>query len=275
MIVQEATVTSLGLDRERVDVLWKFVDPKVSLAHEVWVLRSNALGGPYGAVAKTYAATSYTDWEASFSLHNRPYYRLKVVRRDTKEQVQLTDPITHGAKVNIFAREIRRRHNLVFREFTGNPTLYYPLRTEGEACPDCWSELRGQRTQSSCTTCFDTGRILGYYNPLLLWINIHEDERTLVQNVEVDEAVVIGASCLLPGELWLHEGDLVVERHGDRWLLNRFNQTELLRAPVSWRARLHKLPEKDVRHRIPLPSTDVFDKLTESREFKRQYTLNP
>lgn len=274
-VVRKLYVTQIGLDNERNDVFWEFIDPVTYLDYEVWVERSGGVAGPFSVIAKTYGARSYTD-RAVRSLSGHPfYYRLRIVRRKDTVSVQTTPVATMGNAPDLIASEIRRRGNLLLREYTGAPVLYYPVRASGQRCPDCWSDLEKHRVKSNCLTCFDTGFLMGYYTPILTYINVHEESNALTQNAEMDDTNQQTALAMVMGELPVQFGDMIVERDNHRWSVSSWEKTEKLRSVVSFRMRLHLLAENSASYKIPLPSGDPFGDAYRNREYTRPYTLNP
>jgi hypothetical protein len=274
-IVKNLIVTSLGLDNERNDILWAFTDPQASLAYEVWVERSGAVSGPFQLIAKTYNAVSYTDWYKRHDEWSRYFYRLKVMRRKDMSVAEISPEASNEMQPDLVLAEIRRRGNLLLKEFNGSPVLYYPVRTDGTRCPDCWDDLARQRSRSHCKTCFDTGYVAGYYNPVLMYVNIHEDQSQIAQNPETDEMLVRPATAAVPGALTVQFGDLLLERTNIRWTVADIDRTEKLRVKATQHLRLHQIPETDIKYRVPLPQVDTFDQIELNREYSRPYTLNP
>jgi hypothetical protein len=273
-VVKNLKVISIGLNNDRLDVFWEYANPEQALSYEVWIERSGSISGPFSTIAKTYGAVSYTDWTADYDMTQVYYYRLRVVKRDTQDQVQVTKAAWFEEKPDVINAEIRRRNNLLLREYTGVPVLYYPVRNTGTRCPECWGELEDQRVKSKCEVCYDTGYVTGYYTPILMYMNIHEDQNALAQNAEMDEVPIRTATALLTGEFPIHFADLILERNNERWLVSSFDRTEKLRVTASYRVRLHQVLEQDVRFKIPLPDTDIFNRVARSREYTRPYTLN-
>lgn len=265
----------LGTGVDRLDLYWDYVRADTVLSYEVWVERSASISGPYSVIAKTYNARNFAD----LGVHQHPglcfFYRLRVVRRSDGAAVQTTPTAVFEAEPDLVTLEIRRRTNLLLREYTGVPVLYYPVRSTGLRCPDCWSDTQKHRVKSRCTTCYDTGFVTGFYTPMLMHLNIHEDQTMLSQNAETDETVARNATMLVSGNFPLQFSDLVVERTNQRWLVSAWERTEKLRATLSNHVRLHFLPESDIRHGVPLPRPGIFDEAYRNREYTRQYTLNP
>lgn len=275
MILKDFKVTSLGLDNDRIDLLWDYTKPEDALDYEVWVERAGALSGPFSPVGRTYNAVSFTDRSADYDITERSFYRLRVVKRSDLTTLELSETKVYEPEPNLIVREIQLRQNLVQREHSGVPVLYYPTRTTGVRCPDCYDEGVGQQIRSQCESCFDTTYITGYYTPILMYMQIHEDQTALVQNPETDEVPVRTATARITGDIRLQFADLVLESSNERWLVSSWDRTELQRARVSYNARLHHVLETDVRYRVPLPETDIFEKFEKSREYTRPYTLNP
>jgi len=276
-VIREFKVTSLGLDVRRLDTLWSFVRPADALTHEVWVERSSSPGGPFQLIAKTFNAISFTDRNIfGTAVFARYYYRLKVVSRQAPYPVvETTVPREFTHPKDVLGNEIRRRHNLLLREFIGRPMLYYRLRTDGVRCHDCWGDLENQRVKSHCDTCFDTGFITGFFNPVVLMVNMKDDPDALVQNAEVDEAFVHMGSATMTADIEAFIGDLLVESDNTRWLISSLNHSEKLRSRTIQVLGVAHVQKSDVKYKVPLPEPDILSRIPLSREYARPYTLVP
>lgn len=275
MILRNVRVTSMGLDNNRLDVLWEYSNQADALDYEVWVERAGALSGPFVPIGRTYNSVSFTDRSADSDITERYYYRLRVVKRSDLSTLELSGVVVYDDTPNLLVREMQLRQNLVQREYNGIPILYYPVRTTGVRCPECYDPEMGQKIRSQCQICYDTSYITGYYTPMLMYIQLHEDQTALVQNAETDEIPVRTATARITGDINLQFGDLILEHTNERWLVSAWERTELQRARVSLNARLHHVFETDVRYRVPLPESDIFDRFSVSKEYSRPYTLNP
>ena len=277
MILKNVRVTSIGLDNGRMDVLWDFIDPDTSLTHEVWVERSGSESGPFEILAKTYNSVSYTDFSAN-QIHgfNLNFYRLRAVPRDDLTKTdELTKGETFEAPTDVIAAEIRRRTNLLHKEFVGRPVLYYRSRHQGRRCTECWGALEQQRVKSKCEACFDTGWMLGYFNPIFFYIKIAEGDIGVQHNSETDEVLMRSAVSHITGDIEVVIGDLIVEKENVRWLVGSFGHSEKLRSRVSQIVNLHRILESDVKFKVPIPEPGIFESQALSREYTRPYTLEP
>ena len=276
MVLKNLRVLFKDHDIGVVAISWDYTSLRSSIDHEVWIERSGAISGPFQILAKTYNSLIYYDRSVNLRGYGHdPYYRLKAIRRSDGATVQILGPddITTITNPDPIAKEIRRRLNLMLKEFSGNEVLVYRRKFEGENCPDCWDDLSKHRTRSHCESCFDTGKILGFYNPVLSYVQVSMGTLSLLQNSETDEAPIRPGSALGVGDIDFIIGDLLVLADNDRWLISGASRSEKLLAVTSFNLILHRVLEDNVLYRVPLPAGFAFTEKFPRREYNRKYTL--
>lgn len=65
--------------------------------------------------------------------------------------------------VQIRAKEIARRENLLLRKFTGIDVVIFRRRTFGKRCPECWDSKIEKVIKDHCTCCLGTSYAGGYF----------------------------------------------------------------------------------------------------------------
>jgi hypothetical protein len=127
--------------------------------------------------------------------------------------------------------------------------------------------------KSQCGTCFDTGYITGYYNPIFFRMMLSPTNLRLIQSSETDEQPLTSGSVIIPGHIPVNIGDLIVNRMNERFVIHSYDSTSKRHMVVHYNVRLHRLPKTDVRYKIPLQEEDFFLKLAPSREEDKRYTV--
>ena len=176
------------LEVESITVEWEIEPTTLDLAQytvEVW--RSESEGGQYQRVSMTMAAGDIFDFRDvgvnQLSKWRYFYYRIRITdRNDSAESfdygsnewrkvLEGEDPggVVMEAPPDIYAMESIRRFNLVMREHAGRRVLVSVSKTWGQRCPVCWDQLKRRRTKSHCITCFDTGLLGGFFQPMEAW----------------------------------------------------------------------------------------------------------
>lgn len=107
------------------------------------------------------------------------YYRIKLVDGNDVvhySQVQVTTAYW-GRYDWSLAKEIIRKETLVLRRKAGVNGWLLKRRYFGERCPVCTNAVTGQVQNSTCTTCYGTGVVGGYYPAFEYWVTMNATQR--------------------------------------------------------------------------------------------------
>jgi hypothetical protein len=107
------------------------------------------------------------------------YYRIKLVDGNGVvyySQVQTTSAYWTRYDWSL-AKEIIRKETLLLRKKTGVRGVLLKRRYFGERCPVCTNPTTGQVESSTCTTCYGTGIVGGYYPPFEYWVTMNATQR--------------------------------------------------------------------------------------------------
>lgn len=152
-VIKNFRVVTLGLDNERLDLLWEFVVPADALRYEVWVERSGGAVGPFQILAKDYNAIAFTDFTVNRKSANIHYhYRLRVVPRDDPQEsatVELTGVKALEPERDLVAAEIERRNNLLYQEYTAAGCWCTDAVPRASAAPTVGVRKSGSRPRAS------------------------------------------------------------------------------------------------------------------------------
>ena len=228
-----------------------------TLAYDFFILRSESPEGPYETVGGPLVDQFYfRDYTAPLRGSLRTlYYVVRAKDRGTGEEFN-SAPTNPEPRPPLDALEVIRRNDLLFREFTGRPCALYSIRTFGQRCTDCYDEITGRRTVSSCKMCWNTGYLRGYYKPILVYIQIDPPSKNLqLQAPYVSDPSQVQAR--LGVYPILKPRDILVERENIRWRVASVNRTERLRSPVRQEISLVKIPRGDIEFNIPLEWPDI------------------
>ena len=102
------------------------------------------------------------------------YYRIEVENTVTKE-VDKGRWCLMSTAPDLEAMEIVRRNNILLsnpRRGIGVPVAVFKLKTIGPHCPDCWDFNKQKIRSSNCDSCYKTGIVGGYYEPVISWANL-------------------------------------------------------------------------------------------------------
>lgn len=181
------------------------------------------------------------------------YYKLRLTSPTGIEDE--TKPVGLRTTPELEAVAIRRRDDLLLK-FTGIPCLIYSRKHEGERCPTCWDAVLKKVRYSNCPQCFNTGRLGGYYQPVLTQVKIdpvrkmNEPGDTLRQ-VEQTTALVSYFPLVKPQ-------DIIYEVNaGARWRVVTVDPTEKKRNIVHQDLSMIGLNTGDIEHQIPIPGNNL------------------
>ena len=97
------------------------------------------------------------------SLERRPYYRVTATPGELENIKDTQGGLDHRRQGIAF--KLTRDANRYFKVGTGTEVAIFKRRRWGDKCPICLSST-GQSTRAHCSTCFGTGFVGGYWNPV-------------------------------------------------------------------------------------------------------------
>jgi hypothetical protein len=235
------------------------------------IARAYSPTGPFVSVADVPGSqTYYRDANALLRDKWREiYYKLKVTSPDGG--VDETGPYNVRSQPTMETIATRRRTDLALR-LEGVPCLIYPRREEGERCPDCWDPVLKKVLSSSCSRCFNTGRLGGYYLPVLTQVKINPVTKTnqpgdTLRQVEQTTAMCSFVPIVKPR-------DIIYEVNaGKRWRLVTVTPTEHHRVVIHQDLTMVGLNPGDIEHQLPIP-TGLYPLIPEWRD-ERIYPQRP
>lgn len=192
------------------------------------------------------------------------YYKLRLTSPDSTEDE--TKPVGLRTTPELEAVAIRKRLDLLLR-FSGTPSLIYSRIHEGTRCPDCWDAVLKKVRYSNCLRCFNTGRLGGYYYPVLTQVRIdpvrkmNEPGDTLRQ---VTQTTALAAYFPI-----FKPQDLIYEVNaGERWRVVTSDPTEKKRSIVHQDLSLVGLNPGDIEHKVPIPGDNLTPVIRPRRNYK-------
>lgn len=220
-------------------------------AATVTVFRGYSPSGQFASVADVPGGVQhYRDAGAHIADKWREvYYKLRIQGPDGG--VDETEAFSVRSQPTLEAIAVRRRTDIALK-FEGVPCMLYVRRGEGERCPACWDPVLQKVMSSSCPLCFNTGRLGGFYPPILTQVKVNPATKTnepgdTLRQVEQ----TTGMASFLP---ILSPRDLVYEVNtGKRWRIVTVTPTEDHRVLIHQDLTLVALNPGDVEHNLPIP----------------------
>ena len=138
------------------------------------VFRSQSINGIYVRVNKYLIDTNrFEDKELSIHSNTRYWYKVSTVCEffdGSFVESKLSQPVTYEVKnENKWFNKMNERNMWILKNDAVLMDLYI-RKTEGEHCPNCWNDIRGQSANNNCKTCFGTGFIGGYEPVFQLYV---------------------------------------------------------------------------------------------------------
>jgi hypothetical protein len=226
--------------------------------YQMWVLRSESPAGPWDTLAGPFE-DRYRFVDNRVNLMHRwrtLYYKIRVQRKGTTDQVE-TEPTAQDPEPDLIAAEIQRLERCLWEEYAGRRCLIFPVRTFGQRCPNCWDGpekgkgFTSQVRRSHCATCYGTGFVRGYLDPIEIFVQIDPSPQS-IQTLPITERHQNDTSARLPNFPLVKPRDILVEAENRRWRVARVTPTERLRSVVHQELVLHELSKGDIEFDLPV-----------------------
>ena len=251
-----------SFDVDYLDVYWDIVPCYEDLGdYEFVVERADNETGPYRALTVPMINRFHfrdTTLRGRHSYYAKIYYRVRVTHRATAETAVW--PEVGGVKLaalpDLVALEMARINNLKLKEFMGRKMWVYPRRRSGQRCQTCYDRVTGRKIRSSCSVCFDTTWVGGFYAPVESYGMIVSPNDTVVHSGFGDMEVE-NTTLLIGNYPELSEGDLIVEAENIRWRVgSTIAKVTKGRALIRQQAPIHRIPKGDSEYTVPLNLTN-------------------
>lgn len=246
-MIRNLRVRSLELDF--LEVLWEIEDASCNPLDLSFVVeRSESAGGPFAPVSPS-LRDRYMFVDGNLPQGNQwraLYYRIRVTQLGRGTYVSAS--VSQEPEADLIALELRRHHQLLFREFAGRQCWVLPARTFGARC-SCWNPTLKQRTRSRCIACFDTGFVGGYLAPIETWVSI-DPAVSNENNMNVGAAQPVNTTARTGYYPNLKPRDIIVEMENKRWRIANVSAPEHGRAQIYQELTLHLIPLGDIEYRF-------------------------
>jgi hypothetical protein len=263
LIFKNTKVRSFSLDF--LEVLWEIEDTALDVLDFTFqILRSESPMGPFDIVGGPFSDRfRFVDNRVNL-LHRfrQLYYKVQSTQKTDPANVAVSDAFTFDAEPDLMAAEMQRLERLLWQEYAGRSCFIFPIRTFGQRCGNCWDGpekgkgFTSQRRRSHCITCYDTGFVRGYMDPIEIFMQF--DPSTASVQVLTDfERQQVDTTARLPNFPLMKPRDLIVEPENRRWRVVRVNQTERLRSTVHQELFLHEITKGDVEFQLPIRVDDL------------------
>lgn len=140
------------------------LNPIISVNYNVY--RSTSINGLYIKINKVLIDSNrYEDTSIGINPNTLYWYKVSTVATffdGTTSESKLSEPVTYKVRNdNKWFNKMNERNMWILKNDSVLMDLYI-RKTEGERCPKCWDDIRGQSANPNCDICFGTTFIGGY-----------------------------------------------------------------------------------------------------------------
>jgi hypothetical protein len=251
LVIESFKVRSLDVDFN--ELSWRVANTLEDIFDfTLQVLRSEGPEGPYRPISPEFQDKYlFVDNDVKYMHRDRQYYYKISVKKVSSGATRVYGPVYKAPDADLIAVELRKHMALLSREFIGRSCWVFPVRTFGSRCRECYQPHLQSKTKSHCLTCYDTGFVGGYLQPIETWISIDPTTKA-TQNTNVGPMQQRSTTARLPWWPPLKEGDLIIEPENRRWRVTTVTGTEQVRAVVHQEIGLHEVQSSDMEYRVPL-----------------------
>lgn len=246
-----------SLDVDRLEVTWEVNDSQEdALDYTFQIVRSESPEGPYEPLTPPFE-DRYIFVDARVPQGDKfrqLYYKLIVVHKASQRQYEI-GPSSQEADPDLVAQFIRRSEMTLLTQVIGRRVWLFKIRTFGARC-SCFDRVTNKRTRSNCLSCFDTGFLRGYHNPIEIWVQIDPPGGTQ-QNQPQQIAHHVNSTARTSFYPNIAPRDVVVEAENKRWRVVNVSTSERLRAPIKQEFSLYQIQPTDIEYRLPINLTEA------------------
>ena len=181
------------------------------------------------------------------------YYRM-VVSGLSGQGVKVSDPYGMALEEDKYAREIERRRALVLDLHSGQTFYVLKRKSYGTVCTICVDTILQRTTSSSCTTCYGTGYVHGYYTPIPCRGQLNErptrSTHQLFGNWQDADSVFYNQAT--PP---LNPQDVIVDKLYRRWLVLATGASQKSVHTIAQISQLRQIERADVIYQLPVDFT--------------------
>lgn len=232
-------------------------------AYSMELLKSESYNGPYDKVAGPFFNIfQYRDPLNLEDHKNRNiYYKIRVTDIRTGE-TKVEGPTAQLPEPDLYAMEILRQEDMLFRNFIGRRCYTFPRKTFGQICICVQpQQMRGQR--ANCKTCYGTLYLGGFNSPTAAYIQFDPNARSTQLTPAINHSINF-TTCRLIAYPPLNIGDLIIDPENHRWRVEQVQVTKRLGYDVHQECQVKEILRGDIEYELPVLDDikkvdDIFD----------------
>lgn len=273
--IERARVRSL--DTTVMEVTWETDSSVVDvLDYTFQVFRSESGEGPFEPITQEFEDRYiFVDRRVpSSDIFRQLWYKIRVRHKASNDTLDV-GPLTREADPDLVAQYIRRSEQTLFTQAVGRMTWLLPRRTFGTRCTNCWDPQLGAKKRATCVSCFDTGFLRGFMNPIQVWVQIDPVAKAVqLQQMEKDAQQLTTARMTFYPVV--KPGDVLIEVENKRWRVVGVQTSERLRAIIKQELTLRLIQPTDIEYKFPLRLTEALKdvQVSPGRMFTNPHNFN-
>ena len=192
------------------------------------------------------------------NMDRKLWYKVRLTHLPSGQYTESIPACHRGDPAHRITRMVQTHSMQLFRAITGRPCFLYPVRTFGQKCPACTSDLTGITNTQNCATCYDTAYAGGFHPPVLFLAQIDESESAM-QLSDQNQGQVYTHNLRTPtADPEINPNDIIVDKTNRRFRVVKVSSTTTLGVPSHFECAMIRLPVSDIIYNIPLfPEEDM------------------
>lgn len=266
-----------SLDTTVMEVTWETDSSSVDvLDYTFQVLRSESGEGPFEPITQEFEDRYiFVDRRVPNSdIFRQLWYKIRVRHKASNDTIDV-GPLTREPPPDLVAQTIRRNEQTLFTQAIGRMCWLFPKRTFGTRCTNCWDPRLSAKKRANCVSCYDTGFIRGFMNPIEVWVQIDPVAKAVqLQQMEKDAQQLTTARMTFYPVI--KPGDVLVELENKRWRVVGVQTSERLRAIIKQELTLRLIQPTDIEYKLPLRLSEALKdiQVSPSRMFTNPHNFN-
>lgn len=201
------------------------------------------------------------------------YYRVRAVEFNTAGNTALqtfqTTPFTWNGELDLVGIYVIDEHEFAFKFCYGTPTMIFKKKRDEENCPDCFDAVLARVTKSNCRTCFGVGKIGGYYNGIVAWMDFGQDMPASAV-AESGEKQSNEISFRFTNYPEIRIGDIIVDLQPNKFFrVTNVSATEKRRATLLQFGQVSEIKRDEIEYALSIDDS-VRDALVDELEQRRK-----
>lgn len=245
--MSEYYVFAESVPDNKILLYWRYKPTNENLAdHSITIYKKIRETSDLKMIAEFPATqTTFLDTEQEFDYYKVPIYIVMIDKKISSGEIQIAE------KSSIEGVNIRMNVDIHVK-FSGTPALIYCMIQKGDRCK-CWDPIRKTYTSTSCTSCYATGYVGGYYSPILTQVAFSTPKKSNQPGDTLAQQQT--CSILMSRYPVINPRDVIVDTiRGSRWRVQDVAPSEDYAGIIHQEATLVRLNPTDIEMKIPLVS---------------------